>query len=1031
MRAEAQHTGYIYMSIMKAIDLSGIWGFELDPDSVGESEEWYKRSFPRELVLPGTLDDAMAGFPNNDRAVDHLSRLVTFTGDAWYGRDVDVPEGHEGNLWDISFERCLWQTSLWVDQQLVGTRDSLQTPHVYRVALGPGRRRIVLRVDNRRQYSLHGHAYSPGTQTIWNGVLGRMIMVSVPLVSIDDAQVYPSVDEKLARIDLTIQNLGDREAQGQLNAGIRGRDGAVFTSSRAIIVSPGSSSLRMTVALGEDARLWDEFTPFLYDLELDLVTDRGTSRRNFRFGLREVKVVERRILVNGRRIFLRGEHDAGGDAIHGHPPMEIDSWRSIFGTAKRWGINHFRFHSWCPPEAAFDAADELGIYLQPELPISGSAPADDRTLAYVDVELNRILRSYGNHPSFLLFSNGNELSGDTTVLRKLVAKGQAMDPRHIYAIGSNAPWEHPTVPNAGDPEDFFVGTMVTEFDRAGEDQLALLRGSYHLSTLGHVNNQPPSTRTCYDAAVSRCPVPAISHEIGQYCAYPNFAEISKYNGVLRARNVEIFRERLKAARMGNQAEAFVLASGNLQWRLYKEEIEAALRTRYMAGFQLLDLRDFHDQGTAICGLLDVFWDEKPYVSADTFRMFCAPTVLLLGMPKRTWSNTEILEADVRIAHYGGADLQDAEVAWELRSEADEIIVNGSLTSVRVNAGNLSDIGRIRFDLSNLDTPARYRIRLTLTGTDVTNWWDAWVYPEDVREPTCNGVLIVDSWNADARQHLERGGAVVLFTAPENLRRSIAGAFQTDFWCFPMFRKFDPPGTLGLVCDPTHPIFRSFPTDSFADWQWWDLLKRSRPIILDGTAEDDSPIVQMIDNFDRNHKLGLLAEARVGAGKLLVSAIDLVRDLDKRIVARQLRAGILSYVSSADFDPRAEWPDSFVEELFRAPEATSEAGDAQPRIEWRGGAVENMRPGFALTAATPTSFAVTCPAGFNGEIQLKIVGDGACRVLFQGRLSATVEARKCGIKVVIPTAQNAWGGVLNVEIASASTDCRIEEWRVLA
>ena len=125
-----------------------------------------------------------------------------------------------------------------------------------------------------------------------------------------------------------------------------------------------------------------------------------------------------------------------------------------------------------------------------------------------------------------------------------------------------------------------------------------------------INAKPPETVSDYTESISKFDVPVISHEIGQWCVYPNFNEMKKYTGVLKPRNFEIFRETLEENQMLDQANDFLVASGKLQTLCYKEDIESALRTPGFGGFQLLDLHDFPGQGTALIGVLDPFWEEK-------------------------------------------------------------------------------------------------------------------------------------------------------------------------------------------------------------------------------------------------------------------------------------------------------------------------------------------------------------------------------------------------------------------------------------
>ena len=384
--------------------------------------------------------------------------------------------------------------------------------------------------------------------------------------------------------------------------------------------------------------MWDEFNPSLQRIAVSL--DNG-ERREVMFGLREIAAVGRHLTINGRTIFLRGALDCAAFPRTGHPPTDVDSWRKELGVIQAHGLNHVRFHSWCPPEAAFVAADELGIYLQVEVAtwpnqsttLGDGRPVDD----WIDRETSRILRAYGNHASFVMLCAGNEPGGEhhAAWLANWVTRQKSSDSRRLYTAG------------AGWPE-------VSENDYHVRSEPRIQHWKEGLAS--RINHLPPETRTDYRDFINARAVPVVSHEIGQWCVYPNFAEMTKYTGYLKPRNFEIFRASLAAHHMLDQAHDFLIASGKLQALCYKEDVESALRTSEMGGFQLLGLSDFPGQGTALVGVLDTFWEEKGYISAPEFRRFCNTTVPLVRLDKRVFTSDEYLTTDIEIAHFGPSAL---------------------------------------------------------------------------------------------------------------------------------------------------------------------------------------------------------------------------------------------------------------------------------------------------------------------------------------------------------------------------------------
>ncbi|MCB1128121.1 MAG: beta-galactosidase, partial [Verrucomicrobiae bacterium] len=512
-----------------------------------------------------------------------------------------------------------------------------------------------------------------------------------------------------------------------------------------------------------------------------------------------------------------------------------------------------------------------------------------------------IFKAYGNHPSFAMFTLGNEL-GRRPAMYQMVSRFKESDPRHLHAQGcNNLHW----APAFAEGDDFWV--------TAKTGPTLPVRGSFFSGDYadGHIENHPPSTLTDYRASITGVPVPVIAHETGQYQVSPDFREIPDFTGVLKARNLEIFRDRLEEVGMLGLAQDFTRASGALAAICYREDIETALRTPGFGGFQLLDLQDFLGQGTALVGMLNVFMEPKGIIEPTAWRQFCSETVPLLRFGKYTWTTDETFVSEIEIAHYGAADIPDARVSWTVGASGSSVVASGALGPVTLKQGGLFPVGRIMFALSEVQAPDQLDVTVSVEGTPYRNRYPIWVYPTAVETTPPPGVLVTDHLGKETQQHLRGGGRVLLFPRQAVLTHCVKGAFQTDFWCWPMFargaqqRGIEPaPGTLGFLCDPAHPALAEFPTEFHSNWQWWQLVKHSRPIILDASPADYRPIIHVIDNFARNHKLGLLFETRVGPGRLLVCASDLP-GLQEHPESRQLMHSLLRYVDSTAFAPTSE------------------------------------------------------------------------------------------------------------------------------
>jgi hypothetical protein len=666
------------------------------------------------------------------------------------------------------------------------------------------------------------------------------------------------------------------------------------------------TSLELLYPLGEEVQLWDEFRPALYRLAASLESgppDSWVDRRTVVFGMRHLGTNGTQFVINGRPIYVRGTLECCIFPRTGYPPTDVASWKRVIGVCKAHGLNLLRFHSHCPPEAAFVAADELGFYLHVECPSWANQGAalgkGDPLDRWLYDEADRMLAAYGNHPSFMFMPYGNEPAGPgngAKYLAEWVEHYKKKDPRRLYTSGAGWPLI---------PQSQFHVTPEPRIQGWGQ------------GLKSRINAQPPETTTDYRDYVRRFPVPVISHEIGQWCVYPNFDEMAKYTGVLKPRNFEIFRDFLSGAGMLAQAREFLMASGKLQTLCYKEEIESALRTPCFGGFELLDLHDFPGQGSALVGVLDPFWDSKPYVSAAEYRRFCNATVPLARMTKRVFTLDETFSARIEVSHSGPADLAKPVVTWKLVGADGKALASGEFSREKIPTGQLTEVGQIKASLRTAAAPQKLRLVVGIAGTEFENDWDLWVYPASVPTAPPVGIHVVQQLDDDALAKLKAGGKVLLLAPPRSVKSDVALGFSSIFWNT-AWTHGQRPHTLGILCDPKHPALEAFPTEYHSNWQWWDLVHGGAAMVLDGLPKDLRPIIQVVPDWFQPRRLALAFEARVSGGQLLVASMDLTSDLERRPIARQMRHSLLRYMASQRFDPKQQLSPEQVRALFKSP-----------------------------------------------------------------------------------------------------------------
>jgi len=901
-----------------AEDLAGTWRFALDPQNVGMRQKWFDTNLPGTVHLPGGLTEQGIGdpvsvhtpwmgelvdqayftdpeyapyrVPGNIKIPFWLQPEKYYAGAAWYQRDIDIPPSWSGQEIRLSLERPHIVTRVWLDDRDLGVNDSLSTPHQYDLGAGvtPGRHRLTILVDNLRfvDVGINSHSVSDQTQGNWNGIVGRIELEPLGSSWIDDLRIYPKISARA----VAVRGYVSGHFSGPVAITISGPDGKSLVSSTTTELAP-DGAFEADIPIRENVQLWDEFHPNLYHLT---ATPAGGTARTSVFGFRDLGRDGAQLTINGHKLFLRGALDCAIFPKTGHPPTDIDSWRREFTIIKEYGLNHVRFHSWCPPEVAFVAADELGVYLQVECAswanttttLGDGKPVD----AWIYAEADRILAAYGNHPSFTLMAYGNEPGGKhfDAYLAEWVDHYKAADPRRLYT--SAAGW--PPI-----PENEYHVFSDPRIQHWGE------------GLKSRVNALPPATTADYIALNTKLfhGTPVIAHEIGQWCAYPDFTEIPKYTGYLKPKNFEIFRDTLAAHHLAPQAHDFLVASGKLQAILYKEEIESALRTPNMSGFQLLGLQDFPGQGTALVGVLDAFWESKGYITPTEYRRFCSPTVPLARLPKRVFTTGETLTATIEVANFGPAPLPAALVSWTLLSKTGQSVAAGSLPAKPIPVDNGIPLGEISINLRDLPAPAAYKLVVSIDDGRFENDWDVWVYPTNVQTPVPPSITVTQTLDKRALDTLAAGGKVLWLLPPANVandpgRGEIKFGFSPIFWNT-AWTKQQAPTTLGILCDPHSPALSEFPTESHSNWQWWYPIHNGQPMILDGLPAAITPIIQVIDDWVTNRKLALAFEARVGTGKLLVCSVAL--DAPSDPVNAQLRHTLLDYMAGAHFHPAIE------------------------------------------------------------------------------------------------------------------------------
>lgn len=959
-----------YMRIL----LNGKWHVVLEDGTTGQMD------------LPGTLDengighrdvganqwhpDAVLGNAAGEIDKDapiatRFTRRHTYEGEARISRKITVPDYGTDRLFVLA-ERAR-ALRLLVDGEAcsVFRQGTLSTPYIFELTgAAPGEHEFTFLSDNSypgmpKAAIYYSSAATDETQTNWNGILGECSMYTRPQNFIDSLRVYPRAVKKEEKnkaggyvLDVCVELAPGakkvyKDAKIILQSEALAAGELEDTQTLTEIISYSGEGLAEAgtdkeenpktmeiwfrdLPLRENVKLWDEDEGNLYEMAVTLdngmsAEDKGgsTAECRTRFGIRSFgDNGSGRLALNGRAIFLRGEANCAEYPETGHPPMTIPEWKEMLLKYRSYGINFVRFHSHCEPEAAFAAADELGMLLQPEL--SHWDPKDafgtEESYRYYRAELVDLLKTYANHPSFVMLTLGNELQAQDEGrerMRELVRTAKRMDPTRLYANGSNAFYGE----EGCDPEsDFYTSQSCKD---------VVIRGTFS-GMRGYLNENYPSADRTYDEAMAEIrkeyQKPVFSFEVGQFEVLPDFEELESFHGISDPVNLKLIKKRVEERGLLPTWEKYVEATGELSRLAYREEIEAAMRTRELSGISLLGLQDFPGQGTALVGMMNSHLEPKPYDFArpERFREFFQECRILVKLPHYTYEAGERLIAEVEAANFGKRNIEGV-FCWTLAGKKsvsengncepaeikskNTVIATGEDTEITIcRPGSYTEVGSLDIPLDFVEKNTALTLKVRIG--DSISAYPIWVYRKTT--PVCSeNVYETRAFDVKTREILQNGGRVYLSpdADKESLPNSIKTQFTTDFWSVGTFA--DQEGGMGQLIDTEHPIFKEFPTDFHTDWQWW-IMATKRAVILPHPMKT---IITEMDSYAFLRPMAQMIEFRCLKGKVLLSTMELHKSQQYPEV-RALQASIYTYLSGENFEPAEEITEEELSMLVR-------------------------------------------------------------------------------------------------------------------
>lgn len=907
---------FFYRLLLICLVIGNSWFFSSGKDLIDLSGEWQYRligapsSIPGEgdILLPGTLDEQHKSIynPESDNTTQ-LRREFSFVGKADYYKEIYIPENWRDKEITLFLERTK-PSIVKIDGKTVGNNSRILSPQKYNLTeyLLPGKHILEISINNADSIppivARSSHAVSEATQTNWNGILGDLYLEAKNSFNIKQVIFDQTTDPGIFQINIFFNS----PAPSNLIL-ITEIDDTIFPSYK---IKKGDLSAQISIPI-DNMELWSNSHPVLHEVVLKVKNNNEEILDLYSeiTGFRIFSYKDKYFTINGNPTFLRGTVNAAIFPDASHTPLDLESWQRYFSVLKNYGINHVRFHSWTPPDAAFKAADQLGIYILSELPIWGELDRDLKNHnRFLKEELKGIMDEYGHHPSFVMFSTGNELWGDLSLMGEYMLDAKKLNPDILATYGTNV---YLGMNGEIGEEDFVISA------KTGDEVEKSVRGSVSYADSpsgGHFNSTYPNSNSSFTQAASYITKPLISHEVGQYQSYPDFSEIEKYQGNLKPDNLKEFKRRAEEAGTIRKNKDFTNASGKWAAKLYKAEMEMAQRSEGLSGYQLFGLQDYPGQGTSLIGILDPFMENKGYIASEEWVQSANDILLLAGFPKFTFTSKDVVEIPITAINFTENSDTINKIFWKTDFEEGYFNISPLIGK--------ADVGIIRFTIPELSFPQKKSLKLWSENNQVSNQYDFWVYPKKTKE--IKNVKVTDNLDV-ALTLLKKGEKVLLFPDSSTIAEaSIDPLFINDFWNYRMYRTIcdemhltPSPGTLGLLINSQHHAFDSFPTENHTDWQWYPIVKNSRPLIIDRLPKDFDPIVEVIDNVERNFRLALMLECNVGKGKLLILSVDLNKSKNYP-EGIWLKQSIMEYMDSKEFKPKLTLTENQVINLLTKP-----------------------------------------------------------------------------------------------------------------
>lgn len=697
-----------------ALSLNGEWEFCAHENKAERNASWgsmfaHKADWgkTRKIRVPGHVETQGVGEPGMsepwDCTWDCSPKPLThvFTGSGWYRRAVEIPSAWKGRRIWLKVGDVTAQGWFWVNDTQVAWVESYCGTYKYEITdlVKPGEKaKFVIQVSN----AVAKRGGTRNHENKWLGIPRALELEATPGAFIDDAWCRGDFDKRLAEVNVAVEGVEKVEVRVTIEG-----------ETVAKTVQSADEETCVKVPL-RHFRPWSPEHPNLYTACVELV-ERGvvTQVRRERFGVRKFEVRGKDFYLNDKPFFVRGigyhnvQPKFGPDRIgdRDYRRFEVKRMRDA-------GFNFLRTHTRCETPEFFEACDELGMMVQPELPYYTDVPTEKFAFDPVR-DVKELFIHMRRHPSFAVYSHGNEGSFGPALGNYLYTFIKAMDPDRLVieqdgcSFNNWAPGVLEISSKFNPPERAdFIGGPIEEW----------ARGSIRPGR------------------------PMIAHEYLNLSVKANADLEEQYDGIWQTPFTRTMRTEF-LAKFGLTdfwGKRLQLAQHQLQAYWFKHGIESARQDPECGGYYYWSAQDCTTPAErggvktyTAQGLFDPFWGDKPGgPTAASTAVFNSPSCVFCDTEPE--SRIAVAGEEVRnaisFAHYGDAELPSGKLVWRLVTKDGATVLARGETSVgRQPLGGVRKVADVVFTVPDLKTAVAARFEVALGGAQ--NAWGLWLFPK--------------------------------------------------------------------------------------------------------------------------------------------------------------------------------------------------------------------------------------------------------------------------------------------------------------